>query len=351
MFAAVKRSLQESGQPAAAAAVVVATTFWSDRCRHRDGITRMEASKKNETLSSKTRSKDNQKEPLFHGQCLQRQLFQPKVPYPAWDFNWDGRQPQQSSSAKKSKGVKVKNTPSKTTRHIILVRHGQYDETSKIDTERKLTPLGRLQAERTGIRLASILKGSNLFPEETMNGPCEISKIYVSDMTRAKETADIIAKQLQHVRRNLRVEPPDPRLNEALPAPMIPPRQDIKGAVQEIDENHERIEEAFQSYFYRSEGQSKSVDDNTSDGDEEDDDGSVRDEFEVIVCHGNVIRYFFCRALQLPPEAWLRMSIFNCSLTYLIIRPDGYVSARSLGDVGHLPYDESTFSNHYGFKW
>lgn len=40
-------------------------------------------------------------------------------------------------------------------------------------------------------------------------------------------------------------------------------------------------------------------------------------EFEIIVCHANVIRYFFCRALQLPPEAWLRLCTFNCSLTYL----------------------------------
>jgi serine/threonine-protein phosphatase PGAM5 len=74
-------------------------------------------------------------------------------------------------------------------------------------------------------------------------------------------------------------------------------------------------------------------------------------EFEVIVCHGNVIRYFFCRALQLPPEAWLRMSVFNCSITYIVLRPNGLVSARMMGDIGHLDYDECSFSMYHGLVW
>ena len=89
----------------------------------------------------------------------------------------------------------------------------------------------------------------------------------------------------------------------------------------------------------------------TSDGDENEDGSEDTDEFEIVVCHGNVIRYFFCRALQLPPEAWLRMSTFNCSITYLVIRPNGMVSARTMGDIGHLSYEESTFSGSHGFKW
>jgi serine/threonine-protein phosphatase PGAM5 len=58
-----------------------------------------------------------------------------------------------------------------------------------------------------------------------------------------------------------------------------------------------------------------------------------------------------CRALQLPPEAWLRMTTFNCSLTMLTIRPSGSVSLRALGDVGHLTPEEVTFSRHEGFSW
>ena len=37
--------------------------------------------------------------------------------------------------------------------------------------------------------------------------------------------------------------------------------------------------------------------------------------YDVVVCHGNVIRYMALRALQLPPEAWLRLCTFNCSIT------------------------------------
>ena len=73
--------------------------------------------------------------------------------------------------------------------------------------------------------------------------------------------------------------------------------------------------------------------------------------FDIIVCHGNVIRYFACRALQLPPEAWLRLSVFNCSITYLMIKPNGYVSCRMIGDIGHLGYKETTFSGAHGLVW
>jgi len=57
------------------------------------------------------------------------------------------------------------------------------------------------------------------------------------------------------------------------------------------------------------------------------------------------------RALQMPPEAWLRLSIFNCSITYIMILPNGYVAARMLGDIGHMSYDDITFSDKHGFNW
>ncbi len=125
--------------------------------------------------------------------------------------------------------------------------------------------------------------------------------------------------------------------------------------MERTDEQHPRIEEAFRKYFYRAE-----VPDTSSKGEDNDDgadspEGGLqahpKHEFEVIVCHANVIRYFFCRALQLPPEAWLRLCTFNCSLTYFTIRPTGTVSCRMLGDIGHLPHELCTFSMHSGFNW
>merc|ERR1712113_1363236 len=92
-------------------------------------------------------------------------------------------------------------------------------------------------------------------------------------------------------------------------------------------------------YFHRGrwQGQAQGVDD--------------RHECEVIVGHANMLRYFFCRALQVPPEAWLRLQTFNCSLTYLVVMANGHVQARMLGDVGHLPEDLITFSGSHGWNW
>lgn len=178
------------------------------------------------------------------------------------------------------------------------------------------------------------------------------------------------------------------------PAHNIPGGTARPSVIQKTDECHPRIEAAFQTYFYRAapprekglkhlsesspsdERQSETPHNTTTlastltptsdscNPQEEgssnvmetiassvEDDEDEKHEFEIIVGHANVIRYFFCRALQLPPEAWLRLCIFNCSLTYFTIRPTGTVSCRLLGDIGHLGYDHSTFSMHHGFNW
>lgn len=220
------------------------------------------------------------------------------------------------------------------TRHIILVRHGQYEMGPEKDEERVLTPLGRRQALQTGHRLAVMSRGGMGGLDERFDQPCRIKAIRVSDMARAKETASLIASMLPGVP----VSDPDPMLNEALPAPIIPARADVPDAEQEIDANRERIEEAFHKYVHRATAPLEG-------------DVGTEQEFEIIVCHGNVIRYLFCRALQLPPEAWLRFSTFNCSLTYLVVHPNGYVHARMMGDTGHLAYDDVSFSASHGFNW
>lgn len=71
---------------------------------------------------------EDRNENWFHGQCPKRQLWQPKLPYPAWDYDWDDRMAQDTTLAAQAKGVKVRGK----TRHIILIRHGQYDETHTV---------------------------------------------------------------------------------------------------------------------------------------------------------------------------------------------------------------------------
>jgi serine/threonine-protein phosphatase PGAM5 len=61
------------------------------------------------------------------------------------------------------------------------------------------------------------------------------------------------------------------------------------------------------------------------------------DVHEILVCHGNVIRYFVTRVLEVDPEAWLGMSIGNCSLTVVRVNPDRTMKLFVFGDVGHIP--------------
>ncbi len=78
----------------------------------------------------------------------------------------------------------------------------------KEDSKRRLTPLGREQAHLTGERLAEMIKGIDDRFEA-----CDVKEIRVSDMTRAKETASIIA---EHLPKNIVRVKPDPLLNEGM---------------------------------------------------------------------------------------------------------------------------------------
>lgn len=140
------------------------------------------------------------------------------------------------------------------TRHIILIRHGQYDETYKEDELRTLTPLGRAQALKTGERLREIFAES----ESPIRLRC-------STMTRAKETCDIIARFLPQGTEFLGF---DPGLAEGRPAQPIPGRP-FQESVVDVD--GPRIEAAFRSLFYRSTEPANS-----------------EHNFDVVVCHGNV---------------------------------------------------------------
>ena len=45
---------------------------------------------------------------------------------------------------------------------------------------------------------------------------------------------------------------------------------------------------------------------------------------------------YTCSALQLSTRRWLKVSIFQGSITILDILPNGQIALRALGDVGHL---------------
>nr|ADD38237.1 Serine/threonine-protein phosphatase PGAM5, mitochondrial [Lepeophtheirus salmonis] len=202
-------------------------------------------------------------------------------PSTSWDWDWDARQ---------------KNSPSKATRYLLLVRHGQYDFSNG-----KLTPKGWEQAFATARRL------------KELNLPLQY--IVGSSMPRAMETASAISSILES---GVALLPTNELLREGAPYPDIPKRSSWKPPLS-YHVDGARIEAAFRNYFHRAPPEQK------------------KDSYEIIVCHANVIRYFVCRALQLPPEAWLRLSLKHASLSIICIRPDGRISLRALGDSGHLP--------------
>jgi serine/threonine-protein phosphatase PGAM5 len=113
------------------------------------------------------------------------------------------------------------------------------------------------------------------------------------------------------------------------PCHHIPGGKARQSIIERTDEHHPRIENAFRKYFHRAPAPSLPNETNVVATSSTSDNSAKlvphpKHEFEIIVCHANVIRYFFCRALQLPPEAWLRLCVFNCSLTYFTIRVRSY---------------------------
>jgi hypothetical protein len=68
----------------------------------------------------------------YHGLFPERQLFVPAVEYPLWDSDWDGRQPEETGDSHEDRQMHRKIRKHGVTRHIILIRHGQYDETYKV---------------------------------------------------------------------------------------------------------------------------------------------------------------------------------------------------------------------------
>jgi serine/threonine-protein phosphatase PGAM5 len=195
--------------------------------------------------------------------------------------------------------------PAKTdgVRTIYLIRHGEYDHTDERDPDvgKGLVPLGVAQARIVAWRLRGM--------------PVEFTSLQSSTMTRAKQTALVIGEEF-----------PDLELQTSrLISECTPPtrREDImaKENMVDLEACTQQLDQAFAVYFTPS---------------------PDADRNDVIVCHGNVIRYFVTRVLGVDTMAWLGMSIGNCSLTVVQIRADGSMGLLSFSDVGHLPPNLST---------
>ncbi|XP_056008683.1 serine/threonine-protein phosphatase PGAM5, mitochondrial-like [Ostrea edulis] len=228
-----------------------------------------------------------------------------------WDHNWDRRGEENASSLTLVPDYMDRGSPADddiqqptATRHLLLVRHGQ-TTIEKDDTKRILTQLGRVQADFCGQRL------------KAMGLP--FTKMVSSTLARAVDTADIFHRYLPGLPWQQ-----DPILCEGIPVPPEPAVGRWKPEKQ-FHVDGVRLEVAFRRYFHRADCRQSS------------------DSYEIIVCHANIIRYFVCRSLQLPPEAWNRMGLNHASITWVRIRPTGQVTMLQYGDSGFIPAEQVSF--------
>ena len=109
-------------------------------------------------------------------------------PITQWDNNWDMRAPASAPDATDSTdGEKPKKATA--NRHLILIRHGQYDMSQKQDELRVLTELGHQQAAVTGKRLNELQTATKK----------RFNLIIHSTMKRAIQTNDDIIEALDVV--------------------------------------------------------------------------------------------------------------------------------------------------------
>lgn len=205
----------------------------------------------------------------------------------------------QASAVQSDGGAK----PEPGIRTVYLVRHGQYDHTDRRDSTvgRGLVPLGVAQARLVGARLRSL--------------PVDMTSLHSSTMTRARETAAVIGEEFPGLELQI-----SPLLSECTPS--TSPKT-ITGEIKTPDLKacEKRLDQAFSNYLLPS-----------LDGEQHD----------VVVCHGNMIRYLVMKALGVNSKRWYSLSIANCSLTVVKITPSGAMSVLSFSDTGHLPPNLTT---------
>ena len=147
--------------------------------------------------------------------------------------------------------------------------------------------------------------------------PFDFTSIQASTMTRARETGALVAARFPGVELTLHDD-----IRECTPSTL---RQDIMEELEEGEaaECEAQLETSWKRLFVPAEG--------------------PEDEHDLVICHGNVIRWFTARAIGAPDENWLQMSIANCSLTVIQVRADGSFKVVTFADSGHMPWSMTTY--------
>jgi serine/threonine-protein phosphatase PGAM5 len=176
------------------------------------------------------------------------------------------------------------------TRTLLLVRHGQY----AVSDGGRLTDLGRQQARVTGEWLASQIDAKFTL------------SLWSSTLPRARETAAIVSESLAA---------PALRSVGVLREGIYSKIRGYELTPEERAEDRARADLAYAKFFRTSRAERT----------------------DVLVCHGNLIRYLLCRAIDVPPSRWVRMISNHCSVTRILVRGAGTVRVVSYNETAHLP--------------
>jgi broad specificity phosphatase PhoE len=197
-----------------------------------------------------------------------------------------------------------KALPPQGIRFVYLIRHGHYDRVDSLDDRiaNGLSERGHAQARLLGKRLAAV--------------SVKPTRFVCSDLLRAIETADEIEGFLRMGKATR-----DTLLAECT-SPSSRPGMNEEHDSAELAACQANMEAAWAKYFTPS---------------------PQADEHDILVCHGNVIRWFVNRAISNDTRHWTSLDIANASLTVIAVRPDGGTRLVLYSDVGHLPVAEQTW--------
>jgi serine/threonine-protein phosphatase PGAM5 len=193
--------------------------------------------------------------------------------------------------------------------YLYLVRHGIYDrDTTATDdrTSNGLNALGHEQAKLVGARLAAL--------------PIKMTHLVSSEFLRAAQTADDIAPLIKLTPTR------DGSLNECKPTSSNARLMAGERPVDVAACDSVRVA-SWNRWFVP-----------TPDS----------DTYDVLVCHGNVIRWTLMRAVGADTKNWLNSDCGNGSLTIVAVRPDGSLRLVMYSDVGHIPWEKQTWSGKGG---
>jgi len=196
------------------------------------------------------------------------------------------------------------------SRYLYLVRHGQFNPDEKTNPRGDLTPVGKKQSRA----LAKVFKH------------IPVTAIHVSTLLRAVQTAEPLVKAFPEAKVDY-----TNKLLECIP-PLVPElREEFFKDTSEEDlrRHYWHAERAFATYIRRTTGS---------------------DKHEVLIAHGNLIRYLVCRTMDVDATAWSALTSYNCGITRILVESNGLCSLISYNELGHLAnelHTDNLYTTHH----